>query len=98
MNDETHAVQPKPWFQSITIWVNVIAFVLVGLPLFDAYLTDATWLSDETAREIGRASALLVALLNVVLRLFFTKQPISGTPSTEGARRTRTTTEVSGPG
>lgn len=98
MPDNTIAVEPKPWYTSVTVWANVIAFLLVAIPLIDAYVASTELLSATARTEIVRATALIGAIGNVVLRLFFTKQPIEGTPAAQGATRTRVSPKVEGPG
>lgn len=92
MPDNTVAVEPKPWFKSITVWANVVAFLLVALPLVDAYVAGTTLLSESARVEIVRATALIGAIGNIALRLFATKQPI------EGVTRARVSPKVGGPG
>ena len=60
----------KTWWQSKTIWANVIAFVatIAGMFGFDWGLT------PETQAQIVAA---VMAVVNVVLR-FITDKPISG--------------------
>jgi hypothetical protein len=59
----------KSWYTSKTVWVNIIAFVLfvLMLPQFGS-VVPASW-ADYIA--------LLVAVLNGVLRIFFTSQPVT---------------------
>ena len=94
----TVAVSPKPWWKSVTIWFNVISFLLVVIPLLDAYVASTALVSEGLRVEIVRATALINAVGNTVLRLYFTKQPIEGTPNAEGLTRARVSPKVDGPG
>lgn len=57
----------KPWYQSKTVWVNLILFgiALIGL-LVDSDLLD----------RYDQVLLLVAATLNLVLRYFFTTGPI----------------------
>lgn len=57
----------KPWYQSKTIWANLVLFLiaLIGI-LIDSDLLDA----------YDKILLLAAAALNLVLRYFFTDQPI----------------------
>lgn len=56
----------KPWFRSKTIWLNLITFVImVGPLLLDNQI--------GPARYVG----LLAPLGNIILRVFFTAEPIT---------------------
>jgi hypothetical protein len=59
----------KPWYTSKTVWVNIIAFVLLvlALPQFIS-VVPVSWIPFI---------ALIAAILNGVLRIFFTSQPIT---------------------
>lgn len=59
----------KAWYLSKTVWLNVITFLVLAftLPQFGA-VVPSSW---------GAAIALTVALLNLILRLFFTTTTIT---------------------
>ncbi len=65
----------KSILASKTMWLNAIAFVLfvLALPQFISVIPD-NWIP---------AIALLTAVLNGVLRLFFTNQPITQIAATQ---------------
>lgn len=60
----------KPWWASKTVWANVIAFVATISAAFGFDLG----LDAETQ---GMVIAAVMAIVNVVLRLFFTTKPIA---------------------
>jgi protein-S-isoprenylcysteine O-methyltransferase Ste14 len=60
----------KPWWQSRTIWVNVIASIFAVLAMFHVGLP-----ADLTQDQIVTGIMTVVAIVNVVLRLV-THKPI----------------------
>ena len=62
--------ESKKWFQSKTIWLNVVTFTASGL----GALAGSEWITSnpEAAAVVGG----LVALCNIVLR-FVTKQKVT---------------------
>jgi hypothetical protein len=65
----------KPWWQSKTLWFNILSIVGVALAAVLQSAGDlhipASWIAVLT---------VVVAVVNMVLRLV-TSQPISGTPA-----------------
>jgi hypothetical protein len=61
----------KSIFESKTVWLNIIAFILLvlALPQFISVIP-AVWIPYI---------ALITAVLNGILRIFFTSQPITAT-------------------
>jgi hypothetical protein len=61
----------KPWYTSKAVWLNVVTFILLvlALPQFISVIP-VSWIPYI---------ALTSAVLNGVLRLFFTSQPITAT-------------------
>ena len=72
---------PKPFYQSKTLWINVISLLLVILAELarEQYGISESWLG---------LVALLTPVLNVVLR-FLTTQPLSLTRNQEPETRNR---------
>lgn len=62
----------KPFWKSKTVWFNVITTILA----LATELTNATGLSTESMLKIYAA---VISVGNIILRVFFTEQPI-GTP------------------
>ncbi len=64
---------PKPWYQSRTVWINVIVSVLVSL----AFVLEGMTAGDlQTPVEVNpELAVLLLGVLNVILR-FVTSKPI----------------------
>jgi len=62
----------KAWYESKTVWLNVITALLAVAPLFlpGGEFTDL--LGEMAVRYI----ALGVAVVNVILRVWFTDKPI----------------------
>lgn len=63
---------PKPWYQSKTLLLNALAFLIAAVGL----VTDTFTLTPDAAKW----AVLLVGLLNLLLR-FVTSQPIEGSPA-----------------
>ena len=63
---------PKAWYQSKVVWVNVITTLIMILTLFTAAENSAL-LPPVAIPWI----AIAVAVLNIVLRVWFTAQPIA---------------------
>jgi hypothetical protein len=59
----------KQWYESKVVWVNVVATVAAVV----AILTEGSLLPPEAVPYV----AAFVAILNVVLRVWFTDQPIA---------------------
>lgn len=59
------------WYASKTLWLNAISFILVvlALPQFNSIIP-ATWIP---------AIAIITAVLNAIVRTFFTSTPITAT-------------------
>jgi hypothetical protein len=62
-------MDPKPWYQSKTIWLNVVTVLIVSL--------------TAISREMGLTAtqleiiAVIVAVLNILLRVL-TDRPLAG--------------------
>lgn len=69
-------ITSKPWYASLTLWVNLLSIIAVGLvtagPLAD--------LLQLTPQQVA-AGAVLLAVVNGAIRVLRTNQPISGTPA-----------------
>ena len=61
----------KTWYQSVTIWVNFVSF----LTLAAALITSGDYASLFTP-DVLKYIGLVVALLNIAVRVFFTEKPI----------------------
>ncbi len=68
-------MEPKDWFRSKTLWLNVLALVAVAAG-FVADNTGALSLPPQTAVW----ATLVLALANAGLRLY-TNTPIAGSPA-----------------
>jgi hypothetical protein len=69
----------KPWYQSKTLWLNLIAVVVGVAPIIAA---NAKVIAPEQAAAIDSIVGTLVGVGNVVLRVWFTDTPIA-TPKAE---------------
>lgn len=72
----------KPWYQSKTLWVNLI---ILALALIDAG-TGNDWVAQHVSESprVAQAVAGMVAVLNLALRLL-TGKPIEGSPADKDA-------------
>lgn len=63
----------KQWYESKTVWFNIIAAILGVLPVIGAYIKvispDAATITDATI-------VFLAGIGNVILRIYFTDTPI----------------------
>ena len=66
----------KKWYQSKTVWFNVITTVLA----LATELSNATGLSTESMLKIYAA---VISVGNIILRVFFTEKPIDTTGEDE---------------
>lgn len=62
-------METKKWWQSRTVWANVIA-VMVGVGLYFGVQPDS-----ETLQKTGEVLSLVIPVANILLRLI-TKKPI----------------------
>jgi hypothetical protein len=60
----------KPFWQSKTVWLNVV-LTLIGIATFLAVP------KNDPALSVASIAAAAAGVLNVVLRVWFTDQPIS---------------------
>lgn len=76
----------KPWYESKKVWVNIFAFMLALLQL-----SEFTAIIPESAIPYV---SFAIAVLNLALLLFFTKQPITTKrrPSNVATRNQNNTT------
>lgn len=63
---------PKPWYESKTLWVNIVSVIVVALGLV-AENAGVLSLSAQAVAVIG----IIIAVLNAGLRVFATSQPVS---------------------
>jgi len=61
----------KLWYQSVTVWVNLVSF----LTLAAALLNNGDYAALFTP-ELLKIVGLIVALLNIAVRVFITNQPV----------------------
>lgn len=76
-------VTTKPFYQSVTIWVNAVTVFGIVIPLITAYLgflSDLQFVGERTALLIGTTLGLINGVLGVIIRVYLTGSPISGTP------------------
>lgn len=62
---------PKLWYQSKTVWVNLITMAIMVLTLFTAAENSAL-----LPTSIVPWIAIVIAVLNIVLRVWFTESAI----------------------
>lgn len=66
----------KNAIKSKTIWINTIVALVAVLSLFTPLLD--TWVaSPELKAQIAQTIVFAQGVLNIVLRVFFTKEPIN---------------------
>lgn len=75
---------PKQWWLSKTVWLNVLLFVGGVATYFAAP-------EHDPALTMTSLSAAVVGVVNVALRVFFTAAPIAGTPLAAEVHRARAT-------
>jgi hypothetical protein len=63
-----------PWYQSKTLWFNVVSALLAFVPIIGAFVK---LIDPGVAVVIDGIIVMVGALGNVILRIFFTTQPIS---------------------
>lgn len=61
----------KLWYQSVTVWVNVVSFLTLAAALLNTG-DYAALFTPELLKIVG----LIVALLNIAVRVFVTTEPI----------------------
>ena len=61
-----------PWYQSKTVWLNVTTALVLVLALF----APGSQFADLISPIAGRWLELVVAVINIVLRVFFTTATI----------------------
>lgn len=64
-------MQSKIWYQSVTVWVNVVSFLTLAAALLNTG-DYASLFTPEVLKYIG----LIVALLNIAVRVFVTDTAI----------------------
>lgn len=75
---QTVTASVKPWYESATIWFNIISLVVVFLQEFtDLHIIDQFITNPFQAQHVTDWIIGLVAVMNIVLRIFKTKQPVS---------------------
>lgn len=75
-------MDPKPWYFSKTMWVNIVSFAAAILVMAQAQ----PWIVANPSAAAGVASAL--ALVNIALRLI-SGAPIEGSPADPTVMRWR---------
>jgi hypothetical protein len=70
----------KPLVISKTVWLNIIMVALGALPLVGAYMKIIV---PQTALIVDSTVILIAGILNLVLRIFFTAQPITQFAATQ---------------
>jgi len=64
-------MESKLWYQSVTVWVNVVSFLTLAAALLNTG-DYASLFSADTLKIMG----LIVALLNIAVRVFMTETAI----------------------
>lgn len=70
---------PKEWYKSKVFWFNVISLVVMVAGAFGF----AEFQPDEQWVQIG---GVLISVINLLLRLFVTKQPLASGRAVRAAR------------
>lgn len=65
------AVKTKLWYQSASIWLNIVSFLTLALAL----ISTGDYASLFTPLVL-KVAGLIVALLNIFVRVFITEKPI----------------------
>ncbi len=68
----------KPWYRSATIWTNIALALAMIVPILSAQLGQIV--GDDMALRIAAGAGLLNAVVQVIVRVFFTSTAISGSP------------------
>lgn len=66
----------KLWYQSKTVWLNIISILIYLLTTLST--NPALQFSTKTVTLFG----VLLGVLNLILRIYFTDTPITTTPDT----------------
>lgn len=64
-------MENKLWYQSVTVWVNIVSFLTLAAALISTG-DYASLFTPEVLKYIG----LVVALLNIAVRVFITESAI----------------------
>jgi hypothetical protein len=64
----------KPWYESKTVWFNVITMLLGIIPIVGAFVK---LIEPQTAVVIDGVLAMVAGIGNVILRVWFTTEPIA---------------------
>lgn len=68
--EEPQSIIPaKVWWKSKTLWVNFIALLAVVVP--------ALLGNEDFARYVGEGAIVILTAVNILLRAFATKQPVT---------------------
>jgi len=70
---------PKEWWKSKVFWFNVLALVVMLASAFGF----GEFTPDEKWVEIG---GIVISVINMLLRLFVTKQPLGSARAVRAAR------------
>ncbi len=74
----TVSVQTKPFYMSLTFWVNFLVGIASFLYAFNDQNVVRFFISNpQLSADITRWSIGLLALINILLRLFKTKAPVT---------------------
>lgn len=73
-------MEPKLWYQSKVVWLNVITTVALVL---GALLTALSTTPEPVSPWIAWAVGIALAVANVVMRVWFTSEPINAKPPTQ---------------
>jgi hypothetical protein len=65
----------KKWFKSKTLRLNIVVFLLLIIPIVGSFLKIIT---PQSVMIIDSAIGMLTAILNVILRVWFTDSKIIG--------------------
>ena len=65
----------KPWYRSATIWTNVALALAMIVPILSAQL--GAVVGHDLALRIAAGAGLLNALVQVIVRVFFTNTALT---------------------
>ena len=69
----------KRWYQSTAIWTNIALALAMIVPILSAQLGQIV--GDDMALRIAASAGLLNAVVQVIVRVFFTSTAIATGPS-----------------
>ena len=68
----------KRWYQSTTIWTNIALALAMIVPILSAQLGQVV--GDDMALRIAAGAGMLNAIVQIIVRVFFTSTAIATGP------------------